>query len=256
MVKFLSEVRGDHKVVLSAVGQPKTHLAFCSLTWFPLQETVHVFFALPALHSRHGVTTFQKFKGSFEDLICSYSALFQEVVWIVVPFVNGKSGVEMMYHKLKGTHPSVSALVRCLVQLKKNVASNKSHVRGGCEYECGSRRPGCQDSGNTTCQDSGNTTCQDSGPTQTSNEIHSRDGSKNTSDPGARTSTGCRVSPSTSSNTSATIDISINTNHNNNIIINNNNNTSAQEGGVWYRMDDRVPNPAVVNRGPPTCAAQ
>jgi hypothetical protein len=70
---------------------------------------------------------FQKFKGiTFEELGQQYMSIFQQIMWLLVPVIQGKSSFEMLPFQLKGLTPSVAALVRALILLKKSVAPEKS----------------------------------------------------------------------------------------------------------------------------------
>ncbi len=123
LLTILTEVRGS-KVVLHAQLKNKD-VAKCVLTWFAPQQTAHVWLSAPALYPSHGVTTFQKFHGSLQELQDHYSKLFHELVMLLVPVVQGCNNINMLTYKLQGVHPHVSALVRCLLALKKNVHVNK-----------------------------------------------------------------------------------------------------------------------------------
>ena len=117
---------GSTKVIYHAHLQ-HVRVSTCKLTWFPLQETAHVWFEAPAIHRRHSVTMFQKFKGiTFEELGQQYMSIFQQIMWLLVPVIQGKSSFEMLPFQLKGLTPSVAALVRALILLKKSVAPEKS----------------------------------------------------------------------------------------------------------------------------------
>jgi hypothetical protein len=120
---------GTTKVVITAQWK-QAEVAVCKLTWFPLQETAHVWLSVPALHDRHAVTSFQKFKGTFQDLVHAYMSMFQQIMWLLVPVLQGASSVDMLLFRLKGLNPAVSALVRALVMLKKKsmeASSKPSH---------------------------------------------------------------------------------------------------------------------------------
>lgn len=148
LLTFSTEVNGV-KVVLSAQMQ-NVVIAKCVLTWFAAQQTAHVWFAAPALHSNHGVTTFQKFSGTFLELQAHYSDLFHQLVWLMLPVVQGQSGVEMLLYKLQGVHSHVSALVRCLVALKKNMHQVKSSHDQKKDTHC-RRLFDCRESATSPC---------------------------------------------------------------------------------------------------------
>lgn len=131
VLQITVETYETSKLVLRAHWK-QAEVAVCKLTWFPLQETAHVWLVIPALHNRHAVTAFQKFKGSFEDLKQAYMTMFQQIMWLLVPVLNGSSSVEMMLYRLKGLNPSVSSLVRALLLLKqKSVATSSKHGHPG-----------------------------------------------------------------------------------------------------------------------------
>jgi len=123
LLTVLTEVKGS-KVVLHAQLK-NDDVAKCVLTWFAHQQTAHVWLSVPALYHGHGVTTFQKFNGTLQELQDHFSKLFHELVMLLLPVMQGRSGVDMLVYKLQGVHPHVSALVRCLIALKKNVHVNK-----------------------------------------------------------------------------------------------------------------------------------
>lgn len=119
------ETMGTTKVIYHAHLQ-HVEVSTCKLTWFPLQQTAHIWFASPALHRKHCVTMFQKFKGSFQELVQEYMAMFQQIMWLLVPVIQGRSSLDMLPFKLKGLTPCVAALVRALVILKKSVDFEKN----------------------------------------------------------------------------------------------------------------------------------
>jgi hypothetical protein len=125
------ETHGAHKVVLSSKLK-QAEVVTCKLTWFPQQETAHVWLAMPLLYNRHAVTTFQKFKGGFEDLVHAYTTTFQQITWFLVPVVDGSSSLDMVLYKLKGLDPTTRALVRALLSLKKSVDIHTKHGHRGC----------------------------------------------------------------------------------------------------------------------------
>ena len=128
LLKCSLETCQDHKLVIEATLK-NVLVAQCKVTWFPRQETAHVWFAAPGVHKNHGVTTFQKFQGSFEKLTQHYFDMFQQIVWLLVPVIKGSSSIEMLPYKLEHVHKDVTALVRCLVQVKKNILEYKKNEK-------------------------------------------------------------------------------------------------------------------------------
>lgn len=121
------ETFGTTKLVLRAHWR-QVEIATCKLTWFSLQETVHVWLVVPVLHSKHAVTSFQKFNGSFQELQQLFTAGFRDIMWLLVPVLQGKSTIDVLPYRLHECHSKVSALVRCLLALKKSVdLSSKTH---------------------------------------------------------------------------------------------------------------------------------
>jgi hypothetical protein len=156
LLTFVVETYGTTKVTLDAKLNQSVEVAKCNLTWFPLQQTVHVWFAMPALYNKHGVATFQKFKGTLEQLVDYYMNLFQQMVWLLLPVLEKRSSLDMILFQLKGLHPCVSALVRCFVNLKKNIDQNKSHDKKKHNFfQKGDNNKSCGSKQNNNSPDSG-----------------------------------------------------------------------------------------------------
>jgi len=134
----------DQKAEFKATWKGK-EVAYCCITWFEAQNTVHVWFSAPSVHSKHAVTTFQKFqKGShFDEVYNHYFELFQQLVCLLMPVVQGHCSLEMLpfrWHSDR-VHPCVAAILKCLVQVKKNVQrGGKTKHEWKCRWDthCGS----------------------------------------------------------------------------------------------------------------------
>ena len=111
----------DQKAEFKATWKDK-EVAQCCITWFQAQRTVHVWFAAPGVYNKHAVTTFQKYDGQFEEVRDHFFRLFQEIVYILMPVIQGRVTLDMvMYQNIDSLHPCVAAILRCLIQVKKKV---------------------------------------------------------------------------------------------------------------------------------------
>jgi hypothetical protein len=126
VLKVNVETQGSTKVVYHSCLQ-NIEVATCKLTWFPLQKTVHVWCRVPFIHSRHSVTLFQKFQGTFQELVQQYLGLFQQITWVLVPVMQGKSSLDMLPYRLEKLTPGLAALVRALLVLKKSDGTERKY---------------------------------------------------------------------------------------------------------------------------------
>lgn len=123
------ETFGSTKIVYHAHYMQK-EIVTCKITWFPLQETAYVWLWAPVIHSRHCVTQFQKLKGTFQDVVQEYMAMFQQMMWLLLPVVQGRSSLDTLPYRLCGLKPTVLLLVRALLQVKKKVDLEQKWCHG------------------------------------------------------------------------------------------------------------------------------
>lgn len=126
LLQMTVETLGSTKVVYHAHYSNK-EIATCKVTWFPLQETAHVWFLAPAVNNRHCVTLFQKMRGSFQEVVHEFMVTFQQIMWLLVPVLQGSGSIDMLPYRLVGLSPTVVTLVRALIKLKKSVDFQKKH---------------------------------------------------------------------------------------------------------------------------------
>lgn len=119
VLKIECKTYGSTKVVLRAEWK-LVKIATCKLTWFPLQQTVHVWLKTYPVnqHQLRGVARFQKFEGYFQDLVNQYLASFRDVMWELVPVLQGKSSLNMLSCRLNKVNNVVGTLVHCLLTQK------------------------------------------------------------------------------------------------------------------------------------------
>jgi hypothetical protein len=132
LLKFSIETHGTSKLVFQA-HLKTVQVACCKITWFPIQNTAHVWFAAPCVYKTHGVTSFQKFEGSLQELTEYYTHLFNQMVWLFVPILQNRATLDMLLFQLKGVDSRVAALVRCLVFVKNNIPVNKKYGTSKCK---------------------------------------------------------------------------------------------------------------------------
>jgi hypothetical protein len=105
-----------------------TLVTSCKITWFPLQKTAHVWFAAPALYTKHAITSFQRFyQDTFQELIEYYQSLFHTITWMFMSVLQKKRTLDTLAYCLEEVDPKVAALVKCLVFAKNNVSPHSKH---------------------------------------------------------------------------------------------------------------------------------
>ena len=127
VLKIECKTYGSTKVVLRAEWK-LVKIATCKLTWFPLQQTVHVWLKTYPVnqHQLRGVARFQKFEGCFQDLVNQYLSSFRDVMWELILVLQGKLSANMLPYRFNKVNSHVEALVHCLLtQITKSVDMTK-----------------------------------------------------------------------------------------------------------------------------------